>query len=267
MKILFIEQEIVNARRIFFIYALMTCLFLLIFSIVFSLLIAHEINTPIGISITSASFLIEKLQTLSYAVDSGGLTLTSFQEFLKESRECSDLILSSTQRAGSLIHSFKQLSVDSTSHDQKEIHVKPFLEKTLLPFRDVFQDKNITIHSHCSPSLSLYSDPFIIGDILQELIENSIVHGFSGKSQGDISITFSQDEIVFSDNGKGISADHLDQIFFPFFTSQRGGVKASTGLGLSKVHNLVSIALQGYIHCKSKVGEGGVFTIDFSVIS
>src|SRR6185437_11069785 len=68
-------------------------------------------------------------------------------------------------------------------------------------------------------------------------------------------------ELRFSDNGKGIAAEHLPKIFDPFFTTKRG--HGGSGLGLSIIHNLASGALMGSVAVESVLGAGTTFTLVF----
>ncbi|HQI78969.1 MAG TPA: HAMP domain-containing sensor histidine kinase, partial [Petrotogaceae bacterium] len=72
-------------------------------------------------------------------------------------------------------------------------------------------------------------------------------------------------ELVYSDNGHGISQQDIEKIYDPFFTTNRS--KGNTGLGLSIVYNLVTQTLKGSIKCQSIKNEGTVFTVSFPVSS
>ena len=61
-------------------------------------------------------------------------------------------------------------------------------------------------------------------------------------------------EIIFADNGAGMTPDVQRQAFDPFFTTRRN--EGGTGLGLHIVYNLVTTALKGRITLHSVVGQG-----------
>jgi len=65
-------------------------------------------------------------------------------------------------------------------------------------------------------------------------------------------------ELLISDNGTGISVEHLPHIFEPFFTTKEVG--KGTGLGLATVHGIVAQS-GGYIWAQSTDAEGTRFTV------
>lgn len=99
--------------------------------------------------------------------------------------------------------------------------------------------------------------------ILNNLIDNSIsASGENGSIHVEASVENGQLELKVADNGSGIANGLEEVIFNPGFTTkydpQTG--KASTGIGLSHVKNLVT-EMQGQINVHSKKGEGAEFSV------
>jgi PAS domain S-box-containing protein len=83
------------------------------------------------------------------------------------------------------------------------------------------------------------------------------VRGYDEIREGDYVV------LTVSDTGTGISADHKEKIFEPFYTSKKMG-KSGTGLGLPIVWGMVKDH-KGYIDVQSRVGEGTILSIYFPV--
>ena len=111
------------------------------------------------------------------------------------------------------------------------------------------------------------SFPGAFSQILTNLMMNSIIHGFENSEGGLITIDVSLNDqllrIDYSDNGKGISNEHVSKIFDPFFTTNRN--KGGSGLGLNIVYNIVTSQLNGKIHCTSELEKGTKFTIEINL--
>ena len=114
--------------------------------------------------------------------------------------------------------------------------------------------------------LSIHADPRQIEQVLINLIRNA-AEALVGTAEAKIILRALRDErgrgvIQVADNGPGIDAAHIDNIFVPFFTTKRGG----TGVGLSISRQLVQ-ANRGFITAKAAEPHGSVFTMLFPPIS
>lgn len=67
-------------------------------------------------------------------------------------------------------------------------------------------------------------------------------------------------EIIFQDNGNGMSSKVLDKIFHPFFTTKGAG--KGTGLGLSLSYDIITRQHHGQLKAESELGEYSIFTIE-----
>jgi signal transduction histidine kinase len=119
----------------------------------------------------------------------------------------------------------------------------------------------------CPHELQVSGAPGAYSQIVTNLVMNSVTHAFEDMEAGHIGITVSEEPegllLRYSDDGKGIVAEHLEKIFDPFFTTKRGA--GGSGLGLHIVYNLVTQALGGAIACSSTPGKGVVFEIHIPV--
>ncbi|MDY6893378.1 MAG: HAMP domain-containing sensor histidine kinase, partial [Chloroflexota bacterium] len=71
-------------------------------------------------------------------------------------------------------------------------------------------------------------------------------------------------QIMFTDDGPGISVDNLERIFDPFFTTKDVG--KGTGLGLSICYGIVR-EHHGHIHATSEPGKGTTIVIELPIFT
>ena len=209
--------------------------------------IAHEINTPLGIGLTTATFLHDRAkQELRKQSTSASTDASDFRAIALES---SELITTNLQRAAQQINAFKQVSVDQSSEQRRVFDLGDYLKEVLLSMAPLLRRNAPTIEIDCPDKLILNSYPGAFYQIFSNLIQNSLIHGFTEQDQRYIWIEIKRREkeivLTYRDNGVGIDSDILPKIFNPFFTTQRN--QGCTGLGLHIVYNLVSQLLQGQL--------------------
>lgn len=224
--------------------------------------IAHEINTPVGIGVTAVSNLIDETKQMEDLYHRNGISRNNFKEYLTATQNCATLIHKNLERTVSLIQSFKQVSVDQSSEQQRDFNMKSYLEDVVHSLSPRINGMDVAIDVDCDERLSFNSYPGAFAQIFTNLILNSIIHGFEEKNRGTICMKAVKNngtlEIQYQDDGKGIQTDIMPKIFDPFITSDHS---KGTGLGLYIVNNLVTQKLGGSIICDSKYGAGTRFLI------
>lgn len=221
--------------------------------------VAHEVNTPLGVSVTAASHLSDEVQNVQKSVSAGTLTKTQFNEFVSNAGESCDIILGNLQRAASLIRSFKQVAVDQTSEERREIEPHAYLNDVLHSLVPKLKKTQVTVAVEGGENIRLHTYPGALAQIITNLIMNALTHAFQdGAREGHIRIVLrTQDAYLavdFCDDGVGMTPEISRRVFEPFFTTQRG--RGGSGLGLHIVYNLVVQRLQGKIRCVSHEGKG-----------
>lgn len=231
--------------------------------------VAHEVNTPLGVAVTAASYLQEKTADMFAYISKDTPDTGETVRFLEAARESSRMILTNLRRAADLVRSFKQVAVDQSAEARRRFNVAHYIGEVLLSIRPEFKKIKHTITVNCPDTLEIDSYPGALAQILTNLIMNSFIHGFEKSAGGDIIIDVAEadDEIRigYGDNGRGMDPDTLEKIFEPFFTTRRS--HGGTGLGMHLVYNLVTQSLGGRILCTSQEGKGARFDIRFPVSS
>ncbi len=228
--------------------------------------VAHEINTPVGIGITAASYMDEKSREFDVMFKENKMKRSDLEKFTETMLQSSTIILSNLNRAADLIQSFKQVAVDQSSEDKRNFKLAGYMHEILLSLRPKLKRTSHHIEVDCNDNIELNNYPGAFSQIMTNLIMNSIIHGFDQKEDGTISIKATESEdkksihLIYSDNGKGIPKENLKKIFEPFFTTKRG--QGGSGLGLHIIYNIVSQKMGGSISVESEVGTGTTFFIN-----
>jgi signal transduction histidine kinase len=227
--------------------------------------VAHEVNNPIGISLTVASSLARRTETFEAELKSDAqLRRSQLEDFVRASRDASQQLVANLHRAGELIQSFKQVAVDRSHAERRQFSLSESTDQIIASLRPVLKKATIAVTVEVPDGLMIDGYPGSYGQILTNLFLNAATHAFAGGRSGTISISAKprgpEDvEIVFADNGAGMTPDVQRQAFDPFFTTRRND--GGTGLGLHIVYNLVTQQLGGRMMLDSRLGQGTTFRI------
>lgn len=232
--------------------------------------VAHELNTPIGNSLMVASTLQDRTEEFEADV-AAGLKRSSLNRHIETSREASSALVRNLQRAAELITSFKQVAVDRTTSQRRRFTLDALVGEVMLTLSPTFRNKPWQVHTEIPPGIRMDSYPGPLGQVLTNLINNAVLHGFDGRSIGNVHIdarlTEAGDQVRMSvtDDGVGIPADVIGRVFDPFFTTRMG--RGGTGLGLSICHNIVKGVLGGQVSVESVPCEGTTFILIFPLVA
>lgn len=231
--------------------------------------VAHEINTPIGIGVTSATHLQEKLNDYRKLYREGKLTQGDFESLMKVTEDSCNILVANLNRSANLVRSFKQVAVDQVSESRREFNVRHYIEEIIQSLHPKLKNARHTIELDCSQNININSFPGAFAQIITNFIINSLMHGFEHTDAGLITITVQDDEdylaLTYSDNGSGMSEDGVKKVFDPFYSTRRG--RGGTGLGMHVVYNLVTTTFNGSIECESAPGEGVRFHLRLHIPS
>lgn len=226
--------------------------------------LGHEIETPLGIGITLSTLFEERAAELGKKVEKGELTRLELAEHLAMLGESSRILSSNLIRASELMMSLKVIAVDQASDLNRRFGVRQYLEKIVTSLRPTLKKTRHMIMVDCDEQLSMFANPAILYQVIINLINNSLTHGFGKIEDGLIDIQVSLEgqaglRIIYRDNGLGIASDIQDKIFEPYFTTNRD--KGGSGLGMHIVRSLLEQELGASITLQSELGQGCQFTV------
>ncbi|OGR51745.1 MAG: hypothetical protein A3I11_06890 [Elusimicrobia bacterium RIFCSPLOWO2_02_FULL_39_32] len=206
--------------------------------------VAHELNNPL----TSVIGLVDLLLS-----DEGEDDPLQKKEDLKIVRE-------QAVQCSRIISHLLQFSKKHPPH--KELSsINQILEKTLTLVQYKFKSEIKIIKELDATNPLLRVDPYQIQQVFINILNNAY-DALKGKLEAQVMIKTTVDSnkinIIFKDNGTGISESNIRKIFDPFFTTKEVG--KGTGLGLSVSYGIIK-EHGGDILVNSKVGEGSEFII------
>jgi len=226
--------------------------------------VAHEINTPIGVSVTATTHLADQIDAFEKEYNAGQLKKSSLEELLIDAKDLSGILTRNLRRASELINNFKQVAVDQSSEDRREFELLSYIEELSQSLRPQLKQKKHNININSNSKIELNNFPGVIAQIITNLIMNSVNHGFINKTHGEIFIKLAleNNEVIidYQDNGIGLSEQQREKVFEPFYTTARS--TGGSGLGMSISYNLIASKLNGTISCL-KATEGAHFRITF----
>ena len=170
----------------------------------------------------------------------------------------------SLAQAQHVIGVFQQIAVDQTSDHRRTFDLLATVREMVDLTRLSHRHDPIEIIVTGETELVLDSYPGSIGQVLNQLIANAVVHGFTRTGEGTIAVRVwpsGQDavRITVQDNGVGIPPDVLPKVFAPFFTTRLA--QGGSGLGLTISRNMVNGILGGRIDIVSPPGAGTTVTM------
>ena len=230
--------------------------------------VAHEINTPLGVGISTTSHIDLLNQNNLKLIESGNMTKNDLIQYFKDIEEATHLLTSNLNRAADLVKSFKKIAVDQSSEVRVKFNLKTTFEDVILSLRGEYKRQHHEIALVCEDSIELDSFPGAYTQIMTNLIMNSIQHGFKEKTNGHIRITCKVKNNVltihYEDDGKGVAEENRKKIIDPCLTTNRQN--GNSGLGMNVIYNISTQTLSGKISLESEEGDYTRFIIEIPII-
>jgi signal transduction histidine kinase len=231
--------------------------------------VAHEINTPLGISITANSLVLDDTIDIKNKIQTANLSRKQMDRYIEKSEQSLTMSEKGLDRVRILLENFKQVAADQMVMDEREIDIVTYISEVISTLSVEIKKHNISYEYNGLEKLTMHTLPGVFAQVLTNLVINSIVHGFDGRESGQIKIKVflttpanssnQMVQVIYSDNGNGMDNKTLVNIFEPFYTTKRGS--GSTGLGMNIVYNIINKQLKGDISVASTVNESTTITI------
>lgn len=227
--------------------------------------IAHELNTPIGNSLTVATALGERVRTLQHEFADGALRRSMLAEFIGEAGEACDILHRALLSAAEQVQKFKQVAVDQASSKRRRFDLRSTVDEVLSTVRPQLRRTRHRLEVDIAPGIELDSYPGPLGQVIVNCFTNALLHGFDGIESGVLRIAAERPDdrrvrLTIGDSGRGIPREHLARVFDPFFTTRMG--HGGSGLGLNLVYTIVTGLLGGQVDLQSTPGHGTRVVVD-----
>jgi two-component system, NtrC family, sensor kinase len=211
--------------------------------------IAHEINNPVAIMVEEAGWIEDLLDE----VPNQGGNMEEFKRALKQ-------IQNQGRRCKEITHKLLSFARKTDSRVQS-VQINDLIEEVVNLSSQRARYANVEIHTNLQPDLpEAQMSMTEMQQVLMNIINNALDALEKKGGRLDILTALEKHRIIISirDNGPGIPAANLGQIFVPFFTTKPVG--KGTGLGLAICYGIIK-KMGGEIEVDSTVGKGTTFRI------
>lgn len=202
--------------------------------------VAHELRTPLGVMRGELEGMMDGM------IPNDTTRLQSLHDETGRLKQMVDGIEELNQAEASVL-----------SLRTQHFGVKHFLENIIDRYRNVFQEKEISLDLQCPDDIEINADPERVSQIIVNLLSNALRATTAG-GHVSLSVTPNKRELSISveDTGTGIAEKEVPFIFERFYHGPGGGL----GIGLTIVRELAE-AHGGRVEVKSATGQGSRFTL------
>jgi len=228
--------------------------------------ISHEINTPLGVGITTASIIESNIEDIQQKLTEKSLNQKMLINYLNTMQESAKLLSKSLGTSADKVTILRELLANDYETVCQKIALYPLVKLVLDKYQHELNSHKVKyrIEHHSDFDSQAFIAPELFQQVLLILCKNSLEHGLVGVDNPAIEIKISNYPNViklhFLDNGKGIDESDHKKIFSPFYSTNR--ISGCSGLGLSIAKNIVTQQLHGDISIlKSEKGAHFVISL------
>ena len=215
----------------------------------FSATIAHDIRGPLGGLLMKLEFVLSEC---------GKEVTPRLREIIERSHNSAERLMDIVKA----MHRFAKLGAEASEMGAVDLNqlVREAVE-------DLHVDAQLNVTVHIGELPVVWGNANLLRRVFLNLVANGIkyndsatieIHVEHGKNFERGLAHFA--EIVVSDNGRGIPARELPQLFQLFFRGTSAGTADGTGMGLAIVQRIMELHF-GTVSVKSEVGKGTAFTL------
>lgn len=212
---------------------------------------SHELKTPLK-SIKSRIVELNKAD-----FDDKELEKEYLERIEKESKRLEHIIKDLNLQS--------RLKEDKVYLDKSVFNLRQFFEGLIHERRQELHQANIRVRLNCPSNITILADQFRLSQVFLNLFNNAINYAENGKIEIECESWDKKIKIRFSDDGKGIKAENLGEVFERFYSGaeDRSRNLDGSGLGLAISKSIVK-AHGGNLKVESEYGKGTQFTIELS---
>lgn len=220
--------------------------------------IAHELNTPLGNIILAAGSQRAGLQDLLDLLAGEKVSRAMLRSQAELAQQATRLIEDAAGRAARLVSDFKAIALEDFRENACHFDLYCLAEDAYQILQEALSAAGVQWDNRIPRGIVMHSRPQALHHIICQLAENALQHAFAGVAAPcitlDAAVMPDQVAISIGDNGVGVDEATRQRMFEPFFTTRMG--QGCSGLGLSRIHNLLKKALLGEltVHTGQKQG-------------
>lgn len=228
--------------------------------------VAHEINNPLGIALTAASYAGSSLDAVTTRLQERGQLDAVLREELEDEREAFRLVRENLERAAGLVRSFREIASDRAQSSRRVVDLREYLRAIVATFSPMLRRAEVTLSLEAPEHVEVEIDTGAFNQLVTNLVVNAVTHAFDGVTDPQIRlsvVTPSEDtvRIDVSDNGCGVPTSAQRHLFEPFYTTRRG--QGGTGLGLYIARSIAQQSLSGDLRLEPSALPGATFVLTF----
>jgi two-component system NtrC family sensor kinase len=222
--------------------------------------LAHELDSPLKSILARTQKLIKDYKDRDFEF----ISYKDFQVIISTLEQLERQLEHCSQTTSRMLYAGKR----HARLEENNCQINEVIKNVLGDLSQQLRSARIKLVSRLDKQLPLATvGPVECHQIIHNVIMNAIqampgggtikLKTFLDKTHGNIGIDV-------TDEGVGITPDHLPKVFEPFFTTKERGIDKSSGLGLSIIYSIIN-AVGGSIHIKSSLRKGTTVQISLPV--